>query len=972
MGSLIYNGSVVNEAVGNISLVSDEFHLLSDPIRTSTNKIISAKGFDRFIGSLSSTTFSEQVEHCEELVNELVNKIRQIQVQILAYSENKNDINQFLDTLSRKDYNSLDLSSIDSFIPFSKKAELFVGGVGSSAAALGLGLTEGVLDFVETGADLITLGDTLLASIFTKTYDIFTGNDLTGKMWEDTKAKVSAKQVESIFNRFYTDNDIGRSIKENAYGFDTIRGISKGLGYSAGVIGLTALTGGLAGGAIGATGSIGAGQLGLTAGLMGFSNGTEEAWADGASTAKGLFYGAASGAWEGLQWYAGAKINQYGGVGDRVAEGLFKGAEAGVYTRIGMDTVDSGLEGFVQPALKMIYKDYGEGTILSKYKTAFEEAGGWENVRTQAIMGAIGSAIGEYSGARKLLKESENYSNMSSDNIFLSDIEEDMVNRSVIGDSSFVELADSSQKTALEEAKKQAIEDLDAYRKVNGIFTSNPNRVINPAEQSLMKRISDLDAQIKQIDSPHINNVISVEQAQADLDAYRKVNKIFVGDPNRVISPAEQYLINRLNSAKNIQLDADLKAKQVFLHKNVSQKTYEHVSPSYQRKVVNAINQQISENGSAKCHFTSTKRLTSGMLEQISDLDKLQVRIYGGFADFDGNYKEAYKSLHYLDRITYTGKEALGILKRIEQMETRIDMSLPPTERAKQIYEIVSNEYSYSYRSIKPKKVQDQWVNEIITYSDGSINTKGHKITASLRGLTSSNALGEEGLVCAGYAQLYKELCNRADLQCDYVHGTAVLPSGKTGGHAWNIVIGTNGEAIPVDCTWHSSSGADWFGKSTKFDMQHIAKSHETFKNYSPFSGNSIGTIQQMIQMIDQSKGNGQGLRQMIGYLVTGDDKAFTRNNGVRSMSNQISISDIRTFLENMPREQRVKAYMNYIKQATYQSMSPQEAANAFSNFLKTGKFSVLPSKYGIRPLANYYLSKQDFKLYVNSINGGV
>ena len=88
-------------------------------------------------------------------------------------------------------------------------------------------------------------------------------------------------------------------------------GIGSGIGYTTSMIALNMVTGGLASGlGVGAAGSVGVGQLAATAGVMGFSSGTENAWVDGATTGKGLLYGAASGAWEATQWAVGAKINQ--------------------------------------------------------------------------------------------------------------------------------------------------------------------------------------------------------------------------------------------------------------------------------------------------------------------------------------------------------------------------------------------------------------------------------------------------------------------------------------------------------------------------------------------------------------------------------------------------------------------------------------------------------------------------------------
>lgn len=408
MATLNYNGEVVESTISELNSVVNEFSSLSDGMKSATNKIVSARGFYEYIGGISSDSFSSLVSECENVVTDFIKSVRQKQIAILAYNHDESEIKSFIGGLSRSEFDSLDLSELEDYISLDVKAKNILTGVGATAATFGLGLVEGVGDFFETGADLITLGGSLFASIFTGGYDLLTGSDTTKKMWEETKAKVSEKKVESIFNSFYENNPIGKSIKENAYLFDGARGIGKGLGYSAGIIGTSILTGGLASGlGIGSAGTVGAGNLAATAGVMGFSNGTEEAWADGASIGKGLLYGAASGAWEGTQWALGAKINQYGGLGDKVASGLFKGAASGVGTRIAMDTIDSAAEGFVQPALKMIYKDYGADNIFDNYANAFKSSGGWNNVLMQGVMGGIGSAFGEFSGARKMLKSAD-------------------------------------------------------------------------------------------------------------------------------------------------------------------------------------------------------------------------------------------------------------------------------------------------------------------------------------------------------------------------------------------------------------------------------------------------------------------------------------------------------------------------------------------------------------------------------------
>ena len=395
-----YVGSVVNEAISSVNNTLEQFSSLSSEIKSATNQIVSAKGFQQYIGGINSDTFSSVVEECNKALQELVHSIRQKQVKILAYSEDKEEIKKFLNSLSRIDYSKLDLKELDQYISFGTKASnIFKGAVGAVASA-GLGLAEGIMDFGETAADLLDLGHTTILSVFA-----LGDQNKLDSMWAETKARVQEKKVENIFNNIYKNTEAGQFIKNNAYGNEIARGIGKGLGYTAGIIGLNVITGGLASGGIGAAGSITAGGLATTAGLLGFANGTEEAWADGATIGKGLATGLATGAWEGAQWYMGAKINQIGGYGDRIAQGIFKGAKSGVGVRIGLDSLTAATDAFVRPGLSLIYKDYGGANIAENYSTAFQMAGGWKNVGTQAAIGAIASAVSEYSGARKLLKE---------------------------------------------------------------------------------------------------------------------------------------------------------------------------------------------------------------------------------------------------------------------------------------------------------------------------------------------------------------------------------------------------------------------------------------------------------------------------------------------------------------------------------------------------------------------------------------
>ena len=834
MPNVIYHGDQVNSIISSIQNISNLIPSISSSLKSATNTIVSAKGFNQYVGGVSSDTFSSAAEECEDQIQEFVKNLRQKQISILAYSEDKEEINAFLDTLSNSDYSTLDLNELDSYIGLDRKAGNVARGIFSTIGTFGLGLLEGIGNLIETGGDLIYLGATGAASIFTGAYDLLTGEHATEDMWNSTKAFVSEKHVESIFDSIYEDTEFGQSLKNNAYLFDGARSVGSGLGYTAGMIGLTVLTGGLASGlGVGAAGSVGAGQLAATAGLLGFSRGTQDAWADGADIGSGLLYGAASGAWEGVQWYAGAKINQINGLGDKIAQGIFKGAAKGVGVRVGLDVVDSALEGFVQPALSMIYKDYGQGDFVENYKTAFEEAGGWATVGTHAVMGGIASVAGEYLGARRLLKEADN--------------------------------------------SKQ-------------IFESEGGN----GGKHLLGEVDD--------NSP-------------ELMGYR-----------------------------------DQQGKEIFFRKNTVDGNggvytpRQHIDPEYQKQLTDTINQTIRNNGEATFTFKTTKELTSDVLEGVEDLSKLKVQIVGGFADLDGNIKAKYlDSGVFVDRATYSGYEALSIVKKIESLESRIDMSLPPTERAKQIGDIVS-EYTYSkqFSGVPKGSVQ---------YDDA------HKVVSSLRGITSNNALGEEGLVCAGYSQLYKELCERSDVPCDYIRGYAVDSTGS-GVHVWNVVKGTNGEVIPVDCTEHANGVKTWFGQSDSFSARHIANEDEMFRNYSP----SSTTVEYIKTTMDSAYGQGSGGVGLLKYVVTGDETSITSRGNARYYATQLTTPQIGDYIDHMSRSER-----NYTIMATIQSVIQDQygayADRQFQYFANTGDTDFLPPL--LKKVAEKYLKKSDIDSYL-------
>ncbi len=327
----------------------------------------------------------------------------------------------------------------------------------ASLTNFAISLVNGVLNFVEALIDCVALIVSAAASIFTGLFDLcqwiggkITGNEdwesVTKKMWKNGTMKfVATKFFDKGFEWFYQNTAIGKTLDNLSYEpFKSTGGVysfGKGVGYVVGVVILAIVTygvGGAAAGAGGAAGSAssaaagaagsaaassasslaasatavmttakGAAVLGAVGAAAGTGKNTQNAWADGAGLGEGLAYGVAAGAYEGLQFYAGARINAL-----KIPGASQLGNSA---AHVALDTVDGASSGFIDPMLKMIYtpneqnmeqimyyvnydengnlvnnKTWDELTFGQKYKALFEYNGGWKTVgRNAAIAGAL-------------------------------------------------------------------------------------------------------------------------------------------------------------------------------------------------------------------------------------------------------------------------------------------------------------------------------------------------------------------------------------------------------------------------------------------------------------------------------------------------------------------------------------------------------------------------------------------------------
>ena len=371
---------------------------------------------------------------------------------------------------------------------------------------------------------------------------------------------------------------------------------------------------------------------------------------------------------------------------------------------------------------------------------------------------------------------------------------------------------------------------------------------------------------------------------------------------------------------------------------------------------VNRINNMLKNTGQVSINLKNTKSITSEMLRHITDLSRISVRMDLSLSDFQGNYMPKYEKSKYIERVTYTGNEAYSILRKIEEIESKVDMSLPITMRAKQIYEIIASEIPVMR----------------------SRPTKNHYLVSqSLRGIVSNNIVGEAGLICAGYSSLFREICTRCNIQCDYIRGRAVIDllTGQGGGHAWNVFIDENNRPIPVDVTWKASGDSDWFGGSQKFQESHIADSDEIFKNYMT-PANIIQTkydmLSKIISTMDQYHGEGSGLRALREYVDSGNANKITRQNGARNLLQYLNRNDIINYINSQssgivtePLSDKTKIIENILS-TMIKYYGEGSGFDALQQYLRTGNPNVITRENGARASLQH-ISKGEIAEYLTS-----
>ena len=186
----------------------------------------------------------------------------------------------------------------------------------------------------------------------------------------------------------------------------------------------------------------------------------------------------------------------------------------------------------------------------------------------------------------------------------------------------------------------------------------------------------------------------------------------------------------------------------------------------------------------------NTVGLSSDLISKIGS-DRVVLSIKGGL-DYDT--KEKYKAQKYVDRTFVSPSGLKNIIKYFEYNENLIDPNWNEFEKAMFLYNalVVDMEYAENYEKIQSAGTTERSLNGVL--------------------------YGK--LVCAGFAQVYKEMLDRVGIKNYYQNQKDV--------HAFNV-IEIDGKKYGVDVTWDNNDkknnngkcGFGRFGHDPEFYSRH-------------------------------------------------------------------------------------------------------------------------------------------------------
>ena len=218
----------------------------------------------------------------------------------------------------------------------------------------------------------------------------------------------------------------------------------------------------------------------------------------------------------------------------------------------------------------------------------------------------------------------------------------------------------------------------------------------------------------------------------------------------------------------------------------------------------------------------NTKCLTDQALSLLpKNNSRVCLRIAGGY-DEDCLKKYPGLSTYLINDPIYTVAEIIKIMREIKKIEDGLFSSWSEEQKLLYFISVIRNNIKYHPRH----------------------ETQPSKDIRSLRGLYSHNT------VCAGYALILKELCDRNGIECEFTVGSTNNEDYQKGytTHAWNIVK-IKGNYFPVDLTWN----AGHYRKEDMKSIDNLFDAPEFIKRHFPARLEKVQDYKNNLKSIDNS-----------------------------------------------------------------------------------------------------------------------
>lgn len=723
---------------------------------------------------------------------------------------------------------------------------------GATISVAAVSVVEGVGIFAEGLVDCAALVAGGVGTALNYTYGFFandldSSDELNELMWKDVRAFVSKEHVKSAFDSFYEKTDVGKSMKENAIGFDTVRSVGNEVGEVVGAVTVSALTGGVVNPAV----LYGASKVG---------NHTEGNWQDeSTSTAAGLVKGVFQGVGDGVFFAIGLKGDKV--MKTAVTEAVKQGGKQTFkkVTILGGKTLFECGCSVAQDGSNILINTLFSGdtvktqdgevvkldTFGDKLNYYYQEAGGAQGLVTSMATAGILSFTSDYVDINKIGKNVNPNAAIKNADINTSGVKKN------IGDinSKNIDVSSGGKKinpdVNIDSLKKEYNELLNKSKEswfVNAKEAGDNHWAwdLNEVDEvdKTIKRMKELEGTlgIKNTGVPE-SKIYDYSQAKKEADAMvQKIkNKPIPGFEN-IDTNSQEYK----KAMQEIYSKPSPSGKQDL--SQIENPFYKNNGNNVDVRNVDANNRNITDVGVERNKSTLRNKINS-KIDYIKERKKIKV-----FADYDGDLSKYISD---------------GMPKKLDDVS-----------KARYIYNKLNNEVSYSAKWNSKHRVD---IDET-----GIYNKK----------MNINNYNGDE-IICSNWSEMYAGLLKENGIDCTIRGGS------NLGNHKW-VVFQSNGKYYFADATNKFDKANDLTrmqGGVQSLGFMEITK-EQAFDNH--FGNN----IQEVLDSSKKSNLNVNKIDKKIGFNYEDAEKLFPSDlkNGNSSkelkrlgLTNSSSISEITT-----------------------------------------------------------------------------